>query len=254
MSQPFEVVEPNEPAPRRKGVVLWLILGVFAGALVPGAIAAALAVRLVESQRAGAEANARAEAAEAQAASVQKARAELADIFKPRPNVEAPSEPKAAAEYVPLGEWCDSDFAAVRIVSAEVAKPKMRQAFTGDVVDGGQAELIIRLEIKNNSPTRKLDYYRFRFSDFDNKARATDEHKNQYPAIEHDGSAGKGSLALGEASKTMHPGDPVHVDYFCFERPVEAATELRITLGALTPEGKPFHFKLVAADWKPAKK
>jgi hypothetical protein len=169
---------------------------------------------------------------------------------KPEPKV----EPKADVKYAGMNEWVQVGDLRVRLTKAAVKKVPLISSFGGSdrKYESKDPELMVWVEIENLSKTKKVLYSRWGASGFDRRSQVEDEHGNKYSLSPYDGSlSGRVEGGLEYSTKDIRPGDPVLTDIVCVERPIDAATEVRLTLNGLpSSEKETFRFKIRAADWK----
>ncbi len=120
---------------------------------------------------------------------------------------------------------------SVRVVSAEVAKPQLTRA-AGRAASPPEDYLIVTLELANTDPAKKVVH-----SGWGGRAAAShgvslvDNHGNRYKARTFTGAAIDGQ----QSNTALYADEPVR-DVLVFERPVEAAKYLRLTLPAAALE------------------
>jgi hypothetical protein len=242
----FEVVSDEPASPRR---VPWATLGLLFVSLVSIGAAVALAVRLQESRAEAEAAKAQAEDATQRAAAAEKQRAEdaqkvrdaIANVFKPgaldfaKPTEKPPEVKKdeqPPEKWAGVNEWSTVGDLSVRVTKAELRKPPLRSRDHDRRYEGKEPELMLSIEIRNNSEVRKVLYGRWGgLLSGDTPDGAADEHGNRYRVASHGDFSGEyveGGLEY--STKDIRPGDPIVKDVICFERPVGAAKEIRITL------------------------
>lgn len=113
----------------------------------------------------------------------------------------------------------------------------------------GEPELVAWVEIENRTPAFKLDYRGWDSVSSSAAVALRDEHGNRYAVRNHGGPSSwlKGRDRRG----AIHPGDKPVTDVICFERPIAAAKNLKLTLPALTQETKSaYQFEIPASAWK----
>lgn len=138
------------------------------------------------------------------------------------------SEPEAADGWVDASE--DSATAGpveVRVVSAEVGKPKIHRG-DGRYATPTEEYLIVELELTNTDPAKKLVH-----KGWGGRSGAVagvalvDNHGNPYKPKAFSG----GTIEGQQSEASLYPDEPLS-DVLVFERPVPAASYLRLTLPA----------------------
>ncbi len=161
------------------------------------------------------------------------------------------AEPKANEKFVGMNEWVQVGDVRVRVTRAKVQKVPLIKDSGSKAVLSADPELMVQVEIENLSGARKIPYKRWYSGSQAPSTKLTDEHANTYRCSMYSGGLlpyVEGTLRYGE--KEMRPGEAL-ADTLCFERPVGAATELTLVLGAIQKgEKESYRFKLLAADWK----
>jgi hypothetical protein len=151
-----------------------------------------------------------------------------------------------------LGEWSRVGDVRLRLDRVAVRKAPFRSIPRDAFVEGTEVELVVWFTVENLSATKKLDYLRWSEGFIGEKGVAlADELGNDYRYREQGfGSYVEGGLRAGTA--TINPGEPGLTDAALFQRPVSAATELR--LSAVSPvvgRGPARHeFRIPASAWR----
>lgn len=173
---------------------------------------------------------------------------------KPAPDTPDDPGPKVETKAAGPNEWSQVGDVRVRVTKAAVKKVPLTvtTGLSDRKEETKEPELMLWLEIENTSKVKKFDYKRWGNSLSSPRASATDEHGNKYRPKIHDGGYGKyveGTFKFGSAN--LRPGEKPIADILCFDRPVDAATELVIVLKPLVEEEKgEFRFKIPASAWK----
>lgn len=156
---------------------------------------------------------------------------------QPAPNgAEAASTSEGAA----LLDWAPSDQPVrqgdiqVKIIEARVGTVEIRGRYglEGDTERTDDAYTVITLEITNLGTTKKIEYASWGGKGYDrvrHLAGLQDEFENDYTRAIGDL---RGTPIGRTPEASIRPGDSV-IDVLVFERPIDAATVLRLTLPAI---------------------
>jgi len=143
-----------------------------------------------------------------------------------------------------LGEWRQVGDIRMRIDGATIGKPRVKPLFGRTEYVADKDYLLIHFTVENLSKSKKLEYGRPRNGFGSHAAKLTDEHDNDYRTGPYEDDEVNGHT--GRA--TIYPGDPPVQDVLCFQRPVDAATELRLTVAPYwLPGNEPFRFRIPAS-------
>jgi hypothetical protein len=126
----------------------------------------------------------------------------------------------ASAEPIRRGD------VSVRIVSAQLGRPKLMRA-TGAPARPADDVLIVKVRLENKSESWKVEYAGWAARKPGSDATLTDNFNNPYPQKSWRGATIEGQLAR----ESLDPGESVE-DLLVFQRPQEKADLLRLRLPA----------------------
>jgi hypothetical protein len=180
------------------------------------------------------------------------------DAVVPVPPGDGSPPPSTVLASVQLGEWANVGNVRLKLDRAVVQKPirvRLSDSLKEYESEGGDAELIIWLSFENRSKAKLLRYHRWSGTQAQDRAapELTDSKGNKYRCTTTADTAGHIKGGHKATTATIRPGDPALVDAVTFERPVDAAGDLR--LKAPLPMGdRPVglvEFRIPAAAWAP---
>ncbi len=157
----------------------------------------------------------------------------------------------ASAPASSTSDWSVVGDVAVRIDKVRVQKPTVEERAFGKKEplerDLDAQELMVWFTIENRTKTKKIEYHGWDIAGIGSRApEAADEHGNKYQHVSH--SSLMTSLKGRGKTGAINPGDPPISDVMCFQRPVDAATKLTLTLPSLLAGEKGRHvFEIPAA-------
>jgi hypothetical protein len=163
--------------------------------------------------------------------------------------IPTPQDDATSVKWASMNEWAQAGDVRVRVAKSQVQFVPL----TGNNTKykSKEPELMVWLEVENTSKVKKILYERWGTNTFARGDKLTDEHGRDYRISSYGWFSGGVEGGLDRSTKYMQPGDPAFTDIVCFERPADAATELRLTLRAVQlDELTVFRFRLRAADWK----
>lgn len=147
----------------------------------------------------------------------------------------------AAGQGSDVGRWVPVGDFAIRIDSASVGRPMIHTYVADGEQEADANVLVLEISVANSSKTLKLEYGR-------PYSVVTDEHGNEYGSKDFafadrvNGHPGRG---------TVYPGGEAVKDTLCFQPPVSAAKNLRLTLKPFWgPKGGTVEFRLPAPSKK----
>ena len=126
----------------------------------------------------------------------------------------------ATAESIRRGDL------SVKILSAQIGRPRLARS-GGRFARPTEAVLTVRLQLRNESQTRKLEYAGWGTGQFAAGVKLTDDLGNAYSQKSWKGATPDGQLA----QESLYPGKAVE-DILVFQKPVEKAGILQLRLPA----------------------
>lgn len=160
--------------------------------------------------------------------------------------------PPKPIEYKAIGEWNVDGEARVRIKKVAVEKPVFVDSIYKIEREGKNLELLMSVEVENLSKNKKFTYLRWHPNTFGMQMGISlfDEHSNKYNCINDVYFAANVKGGLPDQSKVLYPGDAAIVDLLRFERPVAAATVLKLSLPSQGDAKTAHQFLIPASAWK----
>jgi len=165
---------------------------------------------------------------------------------EPAPAAVKPKKPEP--ESTGVGEWSRVGDVQVKVTGAQISRAILvsDDAKETEIKDSDE-RLLVYVSIQNLSKVKKLDYHIW--GGPAREADARDEHGNRYLCYSGTSSFWvKGGVRRGY--KTVQPEDPAFAEVLRFEKPVKAATEVRVTLDALEIGlREKHHFRIPSSEW-----
>lgn len=161
--------------------------------------------------------------------------AEELDVVAPLENLEDLTDDVAvpSADESPETQWTDAATesirrgdVSVRILSAQIGRPRLVRA-TGRAARPTEDVLVLKVQLRNESETRKLEYAGWGSGKSASAVKLTDDFGNPYLPKTWKGATVEGQLA----GQSLYPGKSLE-DILVFEEPVDKAKALQLRLPA----------------------